>query len=925
MQKISLIGIFIVSFVVLPFFAAFSPAENPSAAYLCDFGISFYKDGRYDEALTEFNKALLLDPDNKIALDYINRIFKEELGAKKTAYPNETAPLARDDSVSPTQDRKSAIEDTLDQVAKSQANPLDSPDTVEEDEEEGLRVAGVKISGEAQIRLGIEAGGDVIWKRANWDLNEKNWRELSDAGFNKRENTYDPRIYDRLRVNLDTDKEEGFGFHADITADPWSVRGKSDKVTIAGTGGDAAEVQLKYWANTGYTVNDRVGTLFNGDAFNLPELKVVDGHTNPFTTTSMFGNTFNVPSMDIDYTFQPVREFWVDYKQEGMLLKVFPFAYEDQALTTDDPLKLSNNRIWWENSPWIERWLPGRLNTGATPDDFTKGYWDDSIAFSARDSEGVRLTNLKGATFSFLPQEQTSFDATIASPNDPWQDYADIDNAMYAARLKHKLLDNLSIGVTTTGRVGFNTEQNSELDAKNFVGGVDLGYEIINGIKTYLEVARSQSNYDLSTSEFESKLRGNAYYVGLMGRFPFFSVMNTEGDYFGIRRQEGEEFFTKARLFFSHMDGGFDPTLTSYAQTRDDELWSRHLHFKEPFKYYPQESDALTWDDVKNFAIGNGIDKGRQTIGFRMENSLWEDRITNLFDIRNVNETGFHVTDEAGYVETVAREEVTAKITDKLTGKFLFINQDLPRTNAGVDPFIVDPVTGEHFLNAEIPDDEDPSVRTGSVGLEYQIFDWVAINGTYEYTNDYALGYENFPRGLLGSSSVTTYYDNYDLYREQLNFLYSQQYFPVPPYPYYNIFKTGLRLTPLEKLEIYLDYTRNEYSRAGQISDDMNHVGIEIAYSPFEKIDLYFKYTYSRWQDLDRLLSGLTDPVGHNNFFAEIYYHRSVNEDLVFQYGESYRNPYKGDTMTIGWDPYGGSLSVLDTQHIVRLYYRRKF
>jgi len=28
---------------------------------------------------------------------------------------------------------------------------------------------------------------------------------------------------------------------------------------------------------------------------------------------------------------------------------------------------------------------------------------------------------------------------------------------------------------------------------------------------------------------------------------------------------------------------------------------------------------------------------------------------------------------------------------------------------------------------------------------------------------------------------------------------------------------------------------------------------------------------------------------------------------------------------SIVFDPYGGSLSVLDTQHIVRLFYRRKF
>ena len=70
---------------------------------------------------------------------------------------------------------------------------------------------------------------------------------MSTAALNNKENTYDPRIYDRMRVNLDTDNEAGFGMHTNITVDPWSFTGKSSKFTISGTGGDAAEIQLKYW------------------------------------------------------------------------------------------------------------------------------------------------------------------------------------------------------------------------------------------------------------------------------------------------------------------------------------------------------------------------------------------------------------------------------------------------------------------------------------------------------------------------------------------------------------------------------------------------------------------------------------------------------------------------------------------------------
>ena len=126
---------------------------------------------------------------------------------------------------------------------------------------------------------------------------------------------------------------------------------------------------------------------------------------------------------------------------------------------------------------------------------------------------------------------------------------------------------------------------------------------------------------------------------------------------------------------------------------------------------------------------------------------------------------------------------------------------------------------------------------------------------------------------------------------------------------------------PIDKLDIYLDYTRNEFEMAGQNSDNMNHVGMEIAYMPTKKLGLLFKYTYSRWKDLDRLMAGITKPKGHHNFFGEFRYLPSSDDEFILQYGE-------GSTSPIGYitfDPYGGTLLTIDTQHIVRLYYRRKF
>jgi len=50
---------------------------NKLVAYLCELGINFYKMGRYEDALTEFNKALMIDHKNKVAKKYTGIIFKE--------------------------------------------------------------------------------------------------------------------------------------------------------------------------------------------------------------------------------------------------------------------------------------------------------------------------------------------------------------------------------------------------------------------------------------------------------------------------------------------------------------------------------------------------------------------------------------------------------------------------------------------------------------------------------------------------------------------------------------------------------------------------------------------------------------------------------------------------------------------------------
>ena len=174
----------------------------------------------------------------------------------------------------------------------------------------------------------------------------------------------------------------------------------------------------------------------------------------------------------------------------------------------------------------------------------------------------------------------------------------------------------------------------------------------------------------------------------------------------------------------------------------------------------------------------------------------------------------------------------------------------------------------------------------------------------------------------MNSSQMSdAYYEEGNKYRGALDYLYDQQLFPQPPYPFYNIYKCGLRVKPAEELDIYLDYTRNEFEMAGQIADTMNHVGLEVTYVPLKQLGFLLKYNFSRWKDLDRLRLGETSPLNHNNFFGEVRYMPSKYDEFIMQYGEGNVSPIGNITL----DPFGGSLTTLDTQHIFRFYYRRKF
>lgn len=914
MLKNSILKILIVAPFLSSVFLNHHPAfcSTLAAEYLCGLGAAFYGQGKYNEALGEFNKVLIIEPDNPTAKRYIDNIFIKTHPAKIISRPKKKP--AREEIIERTLNKLSKKEGPPE---KSKRKPLKIKPTPKEAKP---KEKGFSITGETQLSVGITPQ-DVLWKQANADLNERNWRMLSEAAYNYRENTYDARIYDRLRVNLDTDNESGFNLHTNITIDPWSFTGKSRKITI-GSGGaasDYAELELKYWSNTRYTINETVYTLEDGASIDLPEIKVVDGKTASTAVSTTWDASLTIPELKIKREFWPMRELWFDYTQpETFKVRFFPIAYQDQALTSDDPLKLSNNHIWWEESPWLERWLPGRLNSGATPVDFSPGEFNSALSFFTRDSDGTRLTALRGFSLELTPKDDMSLTTTFASPKGLWQDYDSFDNFINATRFKYLPLDNFMLGALYTYRIGFKEDEKNKTDMYNHVAGIDLGYEPWEGFKLSLEGAASIAKQDLSSSGYATESRGSAYYLSLMGALPKRELINLKYGYDELKPEKTDKFFTKYRLYGAHMDSGFSPRLSNYIETRDDTFWSRHIHFREPLKYYFAGLYYPTskWEDVEAFRIGNGIDIGRDVLGLRWQTFLWDKTIDNLFDVRNV-----HAVD-GKYLETVARNETTYKITEKLTTKLLALYHDLPETKAGIDPFIIDSDTGKFVKNSAIAGGKDPSLKTGSVGLEYTFTDWLALSGIWERTNDYTLAYDNYPRGNLNSTSFITDMEYGKTFRTEEISLTNQSLFPLPPYSFYDIFKSGLRLNPLENLEIYLDYTRNEFKSAGQIDDNINHIGLEVGYTPTKKLGLYTRYTYSRWNDLTLMRQGYSDYyLGHHSFFGELRYLPTSDDEFILQYGDSGRSPIA----IINFDPYGGSLSTLDTRHIFRIYYRRKF
>ena len=390
-KTIALASLALLFLSVIPAFS-----QSMEVDYLCELGKTFYIQGKTDDALSEFTKVLVLEPNNPLAKDYINKIFNGELRYREEPVKPKPSVVIQERKIQKAQEtpvaaqaQKPALtkEEAMDQALNNNSKstepiwippytPSKDKDMLNEKEKkEGIKVGPLRVSGDMQVSFGVTSN-DFIWKRANFDLNEKffSWRMLSNSVYNRGFNTYDPAIYDSLNINLDTENKEGFNFHANIAVDPWSFTGKSSKMTV-GSGADTADIQLLYWSNTGYTLNHTYHSSIYGAALNLPEIKVINGKAVATTASG-----YTITESYIDMQFQPIRELWLDYTNDIVKFRAFPMAYQNQAYTSDDPLNISNHGIWWKDSKWLRSYTPGVFHAGdfLNPATFTKGYWDDS-------------------------------------------------------------------------------------------------------------------------------------------------------------------------------------------------------------------------------------------------------------------------------------------------------------------------------------------------------------------------------------------------------------------------------------------------------------------------------------------------------------------------------------------------------------------
>lgn len=757
----------------------------------------------------------------------------------------------------------------------------------------------VQMDGRYRLAAAADSEKTFILNDSNADLQERNFRYLSGERLN---NTFDPKIYDQLLLNVNFDPADRWNVYTQIVADPWSYVGTTgEQIQRSALGSETMRYNLKYFGAFNSTLNETYRTNV-ADSYSFPIIKVHEGQTTPtvikgFTdfNPGTNGIPFNIPALDIDYEFRPLRKLWVDTTGDEWRARMFALADETQALWTDDPLELSNHKNYWQQSPWLYQYTPLMFFTDGS---VKRGHYSDSLSFLARDSEGNRLILLRGASIE-ADLDRAHFAATVAAPFTPWDEkYFAADNIPGAMRLKYRVTDRLTMGSTYTFRSGLIDNGVADM---NQVLGIDGKYNFNENITGKAEAANSYRDRDQKTHEaLRARTDGFAYKAVLESHTARKNVLP------GL---------TDVEVSFTQMDVNFDPNLSTYVSTRDDTYWGKHLTFKE---YSP---------DLEHFRIGDGVDVNRRVYRLRWKENSNKGRIVNLADLRHVR-----TTNENAYKESVVRDELTLRVTGQLALKGLFRWHHLPKSYAGIEPFLAGYTfqgdaldrTDQTYENVRVPAGADPSRFTASGGAQYILNKHWTLEGFVEVTNDVP----DFPRVLLASTFRGANDRIEGILTDHVQTtLYGQG--PLggkPPYEYFTITRQRVIFKPDGKTVVILHAAQNGYKYAAGIDDNINHIGASVAVEATKTVDFFMDYTYSHQIDVPKLIA--TDYTehdfrGHHNVYASMDYRRNQGmvwraEYGVFGLGDNTPlvTPYSVSTF---------SLPTVDTEHLLRLSLNGEF
>jgi len=748
----------------------------------------------------------------------------------------------------------------------------------------------VKISGTYGGSFGINSG-EFYWKEANGDYQEKNFRYI---GNDLNVNTYDPRIFDRYQLEVETDTRTPWNGYAELVFDPWSFVGVGKQTVHAQNlfgRADNVTVKYRYWEATGKTINQTFRT-YRGNYIYTDELKVIQDkvthdlvQSRPMPAGLGQRIAYNLSlnrSVEIDHLFRPVRKLWVEYNEEPLYVKAFPMADQAEALTTDDPLKLSNNHVYWAPSPWLFRFNPGMSLLNA----IDPAKWDWDLAWFAEDSNRNYLTFLRGVALEYKVKDIAEIKITGATPMSLWDYYEEVDSIPIAARAKFYPSNRITAGATYTSKYGIYKKR---LRAVNQVMGMDAAYHIADETDIFGEYAVSYEGIE---------------HPGI-SRQRFYGLAWTAGMKSEVKLDERNKF--DGDISFTWMGEDFRPGLSDYKDTRVDREWGRHIWF-----------DPLSPDD-QHIRIGNSIDVNRYVLGLNAHADISDKLFDFYFNFRNAHESV-----NGKFIESILRLEAICNPYPNLQIKGLGLYRVHPLSVGGLDPLIRSRYTDDRILNAVIPDGKNADVATISGGAKLDLLDGkVSVYGIYEATNDP----QDFPRGILNDLTREVIGESDIRFDRLVPFLYSQYLFDFPPYRFYSIAKAVLTVKPVDNLSVkYTHVTNGNRNYAALFDNNHNHDSIELTYDIAKDMDFHWGYSLSRVLDIPR--ANNTEGYDmqfrpHHNIFAQLNWKLKNDQKLTFMFGEAWIQNENPGVFSTRWP--STRVSVLDTRRIFRMFFQGKF